>query len=53
MAIHTPIESPLRVLVEICCFQFFLSDFWPKKDEKQRKKMLFFYDFLKLSCFWP
>jgi hypothetical protein len=24
---------------------FFLSDFWPKKDEKQRKNMLFFMTF--------
>jgi hypothetical protein len=39
MTIYTPIESPCRVYyVGICCLQFFLSDFRPKKYEKQRAK---------------
>jgi hypothetical protein len=37
--IHTPIVK--LSLVEICCFQIFSSDFWPKKAEKQSKNTLF------------
>ena len=44
-------RKPFSSLVEICCFQIFLSDFWPKKAEKQCKNRSFemtFWNFM----FW-
>jgi hypothetical protein len=36
MTIHKPIESPCRADKKYAVSKFFLSDFWPKKVQKQR-----------------
>jgi hypothetical protein len=47
MAIHTPIESSIRVDKKYFVFENIYCDFWPKEAKKQREKMYVLNDVWK------